>query len=88
MEEIGNKIKSQTYLSLPKQDELLGESLLLQLLNSGKKNEFFKLWNRLIPNHIKLREEELQKFEFFVQIYFSVYPILPNVIGDIKVTPC
>ena len=68
-----------------KHDENFGENILFQLLNGGKKNEFFKLWNRLIPNHIKLREDQFQKFEFFVQIYFAVYPLLPNIIGDIKV---
>ena len=31
------------------------------------------------------KEEQLQKFEFFAQIYFDVYPILPNIIGEVKV---
>ena len=84
-DEIGIKIKNNTFLSSVKHDENLGENILFQLLNGGKKNDFFKLWNRLIPNHIKLREDQLQKFEFFVQIYFAVYPLLPNIIGDVKV---
>ena len=84
-EEIGTKIKNRTFLSVFKQDNNLGENMLLQLLNNGKKNDLFRLWNRPIPNHIKLREEQLQKFEFFAQIYFDVYPILPNIIGEVKV---
>ena len=84
-EKIGTKIKNRNFLSVFKQDNNLGEKMLLQLLNNGKKNDLFRLWNRPIPNHIKLREEQLQKFEFFAQIYFAVYPILPNMIGDVKV---
>ena len=45
-----------------------------QAFNAGKRENFFVLWNRHLP--IMLRQEDLisQKLEFYLQIYFSVYP--------------
>jgi len=45
-----------------------------QAFNSGKRENFFLLWSRHVP--IMLRQEDLicQKLEFYLQIYFSVYP--------------
>ena len=45
-----------------------------QAFNAGKRENFFMLWNRHLP--IMLRQEDLicQKLEFYLQIYFSVYP--------------
>ena len=45
-----------------------------QAFNAGKRDNFFILWNRHVP--IMLRQEDLltQKLEFYLQIYFSVYP--------------
>ena len=45
-----------------------------QAFNAGKRENFFTLWNRHLP--IMLRQEDLicQKLEFYLQIYFSVYP--------------
>lgn len=51
---------------------------------SGKKQEFFKLWNRIIPIHVKTSELKVQKLEFYMQMYFAIYPLLPTVIGDSK----
>ena len=45
-----------------------------QAFNQGKRENFFILWNRHVP--IVLRQEDLicQKLEFYLHIYFSVYP--------------
>ena len=45
-----------------------------QAFNAGKRENFFTLWNRTVS--ITLRQDDLltQKLEFYLQIYFSVYP--------------
>jgi len=78
-EEINQKIKAKQYFSTKftqNSNQLQLEAYFL----SGKKSEFFKLWNRIIPSHLKSKEILLEKLEFFLQIYFGVFPIL----GDKK----
>jgi len=82
-EEISTKIKSRVYYSARFPD-VINESTIETFFNQGKKLEFFRLWNRLIPCHIKAKELSIEKLEFFLHIYFSVYPLLPSVIGDKK----
>jgi hypothetical protein len=83
-EELNSKLKNKLYYST-KVSDIINESVLEGYFNSGKKAEFFRIWNRLIPTHIKQREPTLEKLDFFLQIYFAVYPILPNVVVDKKV---
>lgn len=83
-DEITTKLKNKLYYAT-KANDLVLDSTLESLFNTGKKAEFFKLYNRLIPSHIKQRETALEKLEFFLQIYFAVFPILPTIIQDKKV---
>lgn len=76
-EEVTSKIRSKQYYST-KFAEALNESVLDSFFNAGKKNEFFKLWNRIIPSHLRVRDIVLEKLEFFLQIYFAVYPLLAD----------
>jgi hypothetical protein len=78
-EEINEKIKTKKYQNI-KFSETNLESLLESHFSAGKKAEFFLIWNRMIPSHIKLRESNIEKVEFFLQIYFAIYPILPNLV--------
>jgi len=50
--------------------------------NKGNREAFFILWNRHVP--IMLRQEDLltQKLEFYLQIYFSVYPAFMGNVGQ------
>ena len=52
-----------------------------QAFNSGKREHFFILWNRHVP--ILIRQEDIicQKLEFYLQIYFSVYPAFMSDAG-------
>ena len=45
-----------------------------QAFNQGKRENFFTLWTRHVP--MVLRQEDLicQKLEFYLHIYFTVYP--------------
>jgi hypothetical protein len=78
-DELNEKIKQKKYTNV-KFAENSSETLLDNYFTVGKKNEFFKIWNRVIPSHIKLRDNSLEKVEFFLQIYFAVFPLLPHVV--------
>lgn len=45
---------------------------------NGKRDIFFKLWNWYVPVDIWEGELNALKTEFYIQIYFTVYPIHPS----------
>ena len=53
-EEISQKIKQKNYYKAAFLD--ITETNLIKIFSLGRKNDFFKIWNRIIPNHIRLRE--------------------------------
>ena len=73
-EELITKIKQKNYYKIAFSN--ITESNLIKFFSLGRKAEFFKSWKRIIPNHIRLREPPLQKLEFYIQIYFAIYPLL------------
>ena len=73
-DEITQKIKNNLYYKPYFQE--INESSVLKSFSSGNKIEFFKQWNRLIPSHIKLKESAYSKLEFFIEIYFAIFPLL------------
>ena len=73
-EELITKIKQKNYYKISFSS--ITETNLLKFFNYGRKNEFFKSWKRIIPNHIRMREPPLQKLEFYLQVYFAIYPLL------------
>ena len=75
-EELGEKIKSGKFYSVSYKD--ISDSSLLKYFESGNKVEFFKQWKRLIPNHMKLIEPTLCKLDFYLEIYFALFPIMGN----------
>ena len=58
-EELVSKIKQKNYYKIAFSN--ITESNLIKFFGLGRKNEFFKSWRRIIPNHIRLREPPLQK---------------------------
>ena len=77
-EELGEKIKSGKFYSVSYKD--ISDSSLIKYFESGNKVEFFKQWKRLIPNHMKLIEPTLCKLDFYLEIYFALFPIMGNKI--------
>ena len=73
-EELINKIKQKNYYKIAFSN--ITEANLIKFFSLGRKNDFFKNWKRIIPNHIRLREPPLQKLEFYLQVYFAIYPLL------------
>lgn len=80
-EEVTQKIKTKIYYKPYFQE--INETNVLKSFSIGNKIEFFKQWNRLIPSHIKLKESAYSKLEFFIEIYFAIFPLL----GEKKKTP-
>ena len=75
-DELGEKIKTGKFYSTTYKD--VSDSSLLKYFESGNKIEFFKQWKRLIPNHMKLIEPTLCKLDFYLEIYFALFPIMGN----------
>jgi hypothetical protein len=42
--------------------------------NGGKRDQFFKLWNRFVPYVLRQNDLGCQRLEFYLHIYFTVYP--------------
>ena len=72
--ELSEKIKSEKYYSMSFKE--INDSILINSFNTGNKIEFFQQWNRMIPNHMKLNEPAINRLDFFLEIYFAIYPIL------------
>ena len=45
-----------------------------QAFNTGKREHFFMLWNRNVPISLRQNDVITQKLEFYLHIYFAVYP--------------
>lgn len=50
---------------------------MLTALESGQHKAFFDLWNEVIPQHV--RQSEGQKIEFYINIFFAIFPIHPLI---------
>ena len=48
---------------------------IMNALLQGKRDVFFKLWNRYVPVDIRENDINALKTEFYIQIYFTIYPI-------------
>ena len=50
---------------------------MLTALETGNHKAFFELWSEVIPQHI--RKSEGQKIEFYINIFFAIFPIHPLI---------
>ena len=48
---------------------------MLQNYRTGNRRPFFTLWNEFLPANIRNDDSVAQKLEFYLHIYFAVYPI-------------
>ncbi|XP_070560992.1 lisH domain-containing protein ARMC9-like isoform X4 [Ptychodera flava] len=51
------------------------QSDILSMFQLGARREFFKLWDDNIPDRIRNKDPVCKKLEFYVSIYFAIYPI-------------
>lgn len=59
-------------------DENTGISHMLSAFDQGKREHFFISWNRFVPMGHRAHDLKCQKLEFYVHIYFAIYPALPE----------
>lgn len=48
---------------------------MLELFHNGKRKKFFDLWSDQLPKTVKDTDSVAQKLEFYLNIYFAIYPI-------------
>lgn len=68
----------QHEMSVPrnKAEESQSLAVLLKSLDTGEKDNFFRLWGRFVPL-IAQKSSEGQKLDFYSHVYFSVFPVHP-----------
>lgn len=59
-------------------DENTGISHMLNSFDLGKREHFFVSWNRFAPLALRANDLKCQKLEFYLHIYFAIYPSLPD----------
>ena len=84
-EELSEKLKSGTYYNNPKNKNKNSNLALLKNFDLGNKTEFMNQWKRMIPNHMKVIEPSLNKIDFYIEIYFAIYPLLKSNTINLKV---
>ena len=48
---------------------------MLRFFDKGKCSDFFKLWHANLSESIKNEDPVAQKLEFYLNIYFAIYPL-------------
>mmetsp|Transcript_25630 Transcript_25630/g.71669 ORF Transcript_25630/g.71669 Transcript_25630/m.71669 type:complete len:917 (-) Transcript_25630:266-3016(-) len=51
---------------------------LLERFDAGRREEFFAIWERYIPAELLASDSDTAKLEFYLQIYFAVFPVLAS----------
>ena len=54
------------------------QSEMLQLFQNGHADEFFAVWDQFLPSKIRNEDAVAQKLEFYLNIYFAIYPLKHN----------
>ena len=48
---------------------------MLKLFDKGQGEDFFKLWHSNLSETIRNEDPVAQKLEFYLNIYFAIYPL-------------
>lgn len=59
-------------------DENTGISHMVNSFDLGKSEHFFISWNRFVPMTLRASDLRCQKLEFYLHIYFAIFPALPD----------
>ena len=51
---------------------------MLSAFDRGEREHFFISWNRFVPIQSRVNNIKCQKLEFYIHIYFAIYPALPD----------
>ena len=55
---------------------------LTQNFNKGKRDQFFKHWNKVIPLTERKTDIETKQVEFYIRVYFAIYHQHPYFEAD------
>ena len=53
----------------------------MRCFEEGLRDEFFRLYERYMPQQYRVVDLDAQKVEFWLQVYFAVFPALPSSAG-------
>ena len=51
---------------------------MINAFDQGKREHFFITWDRFVPMAKRANDLKCQKLEFYIHIYFAIYPSLPE----------
>ncbi|XP_060073653.1 lisH domain-containing protein ARMC9-like [Ylistrum balloti] len=68
-------VTSHSIKSKSNQKLLAIQNDLMQQFHKGKRDKCFKLWNENLPPNVRDSDAVAKKLEFYLNIYFAIYPI-------------
>ncbi|GLC64972.1 LisH domain-containing protein armc9 [Pleodorina starrii] len=51
---------------------------MMRKFDEGRRDDFFILWQQYVPASMLGLDFATQKMEFYLQVYFAIYPVLPS----------
>ena len=51
---------------------------ILRALDRGEREEVLRLWDSFVPPLLRRSDKNAQKLEFYLHIFFSIYPLHPS----------
>lgn len=57
---------------------VVAQNQMLEFFHEGKGDLFFKLWHDYLPSTVQDTDSVAQKLEFYLNIYFAIYPVRYN----------
>lgn len=64
-------------LQMNANEAVVFEEQMLEDFETGNRDSFYEKWNSFIPVNIRFEDINCCKLEFYLQIYFLIYPIHP-----------
>lgn len=58
-------------------DQASVKTAMMTAFTAGKYEDFFQMWNRFIPYHLRENDTNAVKLEFYIHIYFTIFTLHP-----------
>ena len=52
--------------------------LIERALDIGEREEALRIWDNFVPPLVRRADKNAQKLEFYLNIYFAIFPLHPN----------
>ena len=78
-----NPVRYDMPMTLPSFPRPLSLVIIRQmaLFEEGDRENFFRVYDTFVPEQFRVMDLDAQKVEFWLQIYFAVFPALPSAFG-------